>query len=58
MIFLLVTYLLHVQIQVLDSFLSTIPDFKTYSNSILGLPRYADPADDSLVGHGVGSSRT
>jgi hypothetical protein len=32
-IFLLVTYLFHGQIQVLDSFFSTIPGFKTYSDS-------------------------
>jgi hypothetical protein len=56
--FLLFTYLLHVQFQVLDSFFFTIPGFKTDLDSILAWTLSAESADDSLVGHGVGSSRT
>jgi hypothetical protein len=56
--FLLFTYLLHVQFQVLDSFFSTIPNFKTDSYSILAWTRSVESADDSLAGHGAGSSRT
>jgi hypothetical protein len=56
--FLLLTYLLLVQFQVLDSFFSTIPGFKTDSDSISPRTQGVESADASLVGHGVGSSRT
>jgi hypothetical protein len=56
--FLLITYLLHVQFHVLDSFFFTIPDFKTDSKSISAWTRSVELADDLLAGHGVGSSRT
>jgi hypothetical protein len=56
--FLLVTYLLHVQFQVLDSFFSTIPGFRTDSETILAQTRSTETADDSLAGNGVRSSRT
>jgi hypothetical protein len=56
--FLLVTYLLHVQFQVLDSFFSTIPGFKTDSETISAQTQSAETADDSLVSNGAKSSRT
>jgi hypothetical protein len=56
--FILLTYLLHVQFQVLDSFFSTIPSFKTNSDSISAQTESAKSADESLVGHGARSSRT
>jgi hypothetical protein len=56
--FLLLTYLLLVQFQVLDSFFSTIPVFKTDSDSISPQTQSAESADASLAGHGAGSSRT
>jgi hypothetical protein len=56
--FLLVTYLLHVQFQVLDSLLSTIPGFKIDSKTILAWTWSAESADDSLAGYGARSSRT
>jgi hypothetical protein len=56
--FLLFTYLLHVQFQVRDSFFSTIPGFKTDSDSILARTQSAKSADESLVDHGAESSRT
>jgi hypothetical protein len=56
--FLLFTYLLLGQFQVLDNFFFTIPGFKTDSDSISAKTRSAESADESLVGHGVGSSRT
>jgi hypothetical protein len=55
-IFLLFTYELEVQFQVLDSFISSISGFKTDSDSISTWTRSADSIDDSLVGYG--SSRT
>jgi hypothetical protein len=54
----LFTYLLHVQFQVLDSFFSTIPNFKTDSDSILTRTWSAESADESLAGHDAESSRT
>jgi hypothetical protein len=57
-IFLLVTYLFYAQIQVLDTFSSTISVFKTYSDSKSAWAQSADSADDNLVSHGVESSRT
>jgi hypothetical protein len=58
MIFLLVTYSFHAQIQVLDSFFSTIPGFKIDSDSKLARAQSADLADDNLASHGARSSRT
>jgi hypothetical protein len=57
-IFLLFTYELEVQFQALDSFISTIPGFKTNLDSISAQTWSADSTDDSLAGHGAGSSRT
>jgi hypothetical protein len=57
-IFLLVTYLFHGQIQVLDSFFSTIPGFKTYLDSKSAWAQSANSAYDTFASHGVGSSRT
>jgi hypothetical protein len=57
-IFFLFTYFPQVQFQVLDSFFSTIPDFKTDSDSILARSQSADSTDDSMAGHSAGSSRT
>jgi hypothetical protein len=42
----------------LDSFFSTILGFKTDSDSILAQTQSVDSTVDSLMGHGVGSSRT
>jgi hypothetical protein len=57
-IFLLFTYELEVQFQVLDSFISTIPGFKSVLDSISAQTRSADSTDDLLAGHGARSSRT
>jgi hypothetical protein len=57
-IFLLFTYKLEVQFQVLDSFISTIPGFKSDSDSISAHTGSDSSTNDSLAGHGVGSSRT
>jgi hypothetical protein len=56
--FLLVTYLLCVQFQVLDSFFSTIPNFKTDSETISAQTQSIESTYDSLAGNGVESSRT
>jgi hypothetical protein len=50
--------LFHAQIQVLDSFFSTIPSFKIDSDSKSAQAWSVDLADDNLASHGVGSSRT
>jgi hypothetical protein len=47
---------LHVQLQVLDSFFSPILGFKTDSESILAWTQSVESADDSLAGHDDGSS--
>jgi hypothetical protein len=57
-IFLLVTDLFHAQSQVLDSFFSTIPGFKTDLDSKSAQVCSADSADDTLATHGARSSRT
>jgi hypothetical protein len=57
-IFMLLIYLFHAQIQVLDSFFSTIPGFKTDSDSKSAQARTADSADDNLVSHDSEPSRT
>jgi hypothetical protein len=54
----LFTYELEVQFQVLDSFISTIPSFKTNSASISTWTRSANSTDDSLAGHDARSPRT
>jgi hypothetical protein len=56
--FLLVTYFLHVQLWVLDSFISTIPGFKTDADPISAKTQSAESTDDSSTGHGAESSRT
>jgi hypothetical protein len=47
-----------VQLQVLDSFFSTIPGFKSDIDPISARTQSVKSADDSSVGLGAGSSRT
>jgi hypothetical protein len=56
--FFLVTYFLYVQLQVLDSFFSTIPGFKSDIDPISARTHSVELASDSSAGPGAGSSRT